>query len=122
MASSNLPPKILNDSAAGTRLFFDQYGTEPLQFTANDVAAAKGFFVKNGYDEDASTLLSTIVLKQAKLEGVPVMQMLQTIGTLEGSQISTLVSEILNNNRSPISTLGFRQPLDSDNKQRGVRA
>lgn len=122
MASSNLPPKLLNDSAAGTRLFFDQYGTEPLQFTANEVSAAKAFFVKKGYDEDASMMLSSIVLKQARLENVPVMQMLESIGSLESGQISTLVSEILNNNRTPISTLGFRQPIRADNKERGVRA
>lgn len=122
MASSNLPLKPINDSAAGTRLFFDQYGTVPLQFTSNEVTGAKSFFVKRGYDDDASTLLSTIILKQARIENVPVMQMLDSIGTLDSGQISTLVSEILNNNRKPISTLGFRQPLRADNKQRGVRA
>jgi len=122
MASSNLPPKILDDSAAGTRLFFDQYGTEPLQFTATDVDAAQSFFVRRGYDDDASVLLSTIVLKQAKLENVPIMQILQTLESLDSQQANNIIIEILNNNRTPISTLGFKQRLDSDNKKRGVRA
>ena len=37
MATTNLPPSVKEDSAAATKLFFDTYGQEPLEFAANDV-------------------------------------------------------------------------------------
>ena len=38
---TNLPaPVSSTDSGAKTKLFFDEYGQEPLEFNANDVEAA----------------------------------------------------------------------------------
>jgi hypothetical protein len=44
MATTNLPARIIQDSAAGTKLFFDNYGQEPLEFNATDVNATIAFF------------------------------------------------------------------------------
>ena len=40
---TNLPAKQLTDSAAKTKLFFDTYGTAPLEFNATEVDATIGF-------------------------------------------------------------------------------
>jgi len=40
----SLPIPAKQDSAAGTKLFFDRYGQSPLEFSANEVTAAIAFF------------------------------------------------------------------------------
>lgn len=106
--STNLPSPNVQDSAQSTKLFFDAYGQEPLQFSAADVEAAIGFFQSRGFDRDAAEITSMVILKQAKLDGLPVFKLLDTLGSLDNLEISALVGEILNNNRPSSSTLGFR--------------
>jgi len=120
--STNLPPKQLDDSAAGTKLFFDSYGKEPLQFPAADVNAAVNFFKKAGFDEDASQVTAITLLKQAKLEGISIFEVLDGLKNLQTLQISTLVGEILNNNRVPTSTLGFKVDVPQTSKLRNILA
>jgi hypothetical protein len=117
--STNLPPVEYQDSAAATKLFFDTYGQIPLEFSANEVEAAVGFFQSKGFDKDASVVTAASLLKQAKLDGTPVFKIIDTLKTLTGLQISALVGEILNNNRPATSTLGFR--LVAVNKESQIR-
>jgi len=112
MATTNLPSIIKEDSAAGTKLFFDNYGTTPLEFNANDVSASVAFFEKKGFDSDAALIVASVILKQAKLDGTPIFKILDTLSGLDSLALSRIVGEILNNNRTPTSTLGFRtQPV-----------
>lgn len=106
--ATNLPPKSLNDSAAATRLYFDSYGKVPLQFPSNDVDATINFFSKRGYEKEAASVTALTLLKQAKIDGVNIFSILDTLNTFDGVQLSALVSEILNNNRVPTSSLGFK--------------
>jgi len=108
MAITNLPVQGNTDSADGTKLFFDQYGKEPLEFSANEVSAAVGFFESNGFGKEAAQITASVILRQAKIDGVPVFTLLDSLKTLNGLQLSSLIGEILNNNRNPSSTLGFR--------------
>jgi len=122
--STNLPPPIIEDSAQATKLFFDSYGEAPLEFPANDVEATIGFFQSRGFDRDAAEITAMTVLKQAKLDEMPVYKLLDTLKTLEGTELSALIGEILNNNRPPTSLLGFRfeSAKDTDLKVRNVAA
>jgi hypothetical protein len=122
MATTNLPPKQINDSAAGTKLFFDSYGRDPLEFNANDVSSAIGFFESKGFASDAALVVSTVLLKQAKLDGTPVFKILDTLKDFNGLQLSQLVGEILNNNRTATSTLGFRATQFDSNQTRNISA
>ncbi len=108
MATTNLPPENIEDSAAGTKLFFDNYGEIALEFSANDVNSTVAFFQKRGFENDAALVVSTVILKQAKLDNIPVHQLLDTLGKAKELNLSQLVGEVLNNNRTPTSTLGFR--------------
>jgi len=119
---TNLPPKEIQDSAARTRLYFDQYGKEPLQYNAVDYDAAIGFFKLKGFDDSAASVVASALLKQAKLENMPITKVLDDITGLEQLQISALVAEILNNNRPSTSTLGYRTPVEDVSKQRNVSA
>lgn len=106
---TNLPLPEISDSAETSKVFFDTYGTPEIEFNAVDVDAAVGFFTSRGFENEAALVTASVILKQAKIDRMPVKELLDTLKTFEGIQLSALVAEILNNNRTPISTLGFRQ-------------
>jgi hypothetical protein len=123
MAFTNLPSVTIEDSAASTKLFFDLYGREPLQFNVNDAEATIGFFTNRGFDADAAIITASTLLKQAKLDNVPIFQLLDTLSGLTGVELNFLIAEILNNNRPSTSTLGFRnQTLVKTNQIRNIAA
>jgi hypothetical protein len=122
MATSNLPPKQIEDSAAGTKLFFDSYGEQPLEFNATEVDACVNFFKKKGFDDDAALVISSVLLRQAKIDETPIFKLLDTLTGFDNLDLSALVSEILNNNRIPTSTLGYKTPIVQSDISRNIAA
>lgn len=123
MANTNLPPVVADDSAAGTKLFFDTYGKLPLEFSANEVDASIAFFEGKGFDRSASVVIASAILKQAKLDELPVFKILDTLKGFDSVELSTLVAEILNNNRLSTSTLGFRlTSISKESQMRNIAA
>ena len=120
--ATNLPVQTIEDSAAGTRLYFDRYGEAPLEFAANDVAAAVTFFESLGFDKDAALVTGMTILRQAKIDGTPIYQILDTLKGFQAIQLSQLVGEILNNNRVSTSSLGFRVTNVISNQSRNIAA
>jgi len=51
---------------------------------------------------------AAVILKQAKIDSVNVFTLLDQLKKFNGMQINLLVGEILNNNRTNTSTLGFK--------------
>lgn len=120
---TNLPLPEVADSAESTKVFFDTYGTPDIEFNAIDVDSAVSFFTSRGFEKDAALITASVILKQAKIDGMPVRELLETLKTFEGIQLSALIAEILNNNRTPISTLGFRQrSIKPDQISRNISA
>ena len=105
---SNLPQKASSDNATKTLLYFNEYGQQGLEFKAEDVDATLGFLRGKGFAEQASIVTGIVLLKQAKLDGVPVYELLSSLEGLESLQLSSLVGNILNESRYPTSALGFR--------------
>jgi hypothetical protein len=122
MATTNLPSVSVEDSAAGTKLFFNNYGQETLEFNSNDVNSTVSFFEKKGFEKDAALVVSTVLLKQAKIDGTPIYTILQSLQQFDGLGLSQVVGEILNNNRTPTSTLGFRTPDVKVTQSRNIAA
>jgi hypothetical protein len=121
--TSNLPPVNKSDSAAGTKLFFDTYGNEPLEFLAAEVSAAISFFSSKGFDNIAATQTAAILLKQAKLDGISIFNILDKLSGFDTVKLNSLVAEILNNNRFPTSTLGFvTMSVEKQNQTRNIFA
>ncbi len=121
--ATQLPILPSQDSGAATKLFFDTYGQTPLEFNANEVSAAIGFFQSAGFDDDAAATTGAVLLKQAKLDAIPVYKLLDTLKKLNGVQLSALVGEILNNNRGTSSTLGFKVVnVEKQNQTRNIFA
>jgi hypothetical protein len=107
--TNNIPIPITNtDSAQPVKNFFNKYFVEPISFPAQDVDAVIGFFEKRNFDRIAAINISTILLQQARLDNVNIFQLLDTLKGLTELQLSNIVTEILNVNRSKISTLGFK--------------
>jgi len=121
--NTNLPSTVIEDSASATKLFFDEYGQAPLEFSASDVEAAIGFFQNQGFDRDAAEITAMVVLRQAKFENIPVFKLIDQLKGMDGIKLSALVGEILNNNRPSSSALGFKLGKVEDNlKTRNIAA
>ena len=97
-----------SDSSDKTRQFFQSYYDKKIEFTANEVDAVLQFFEKRGFDLSGSTSVSTIILEQAKRDGLKVFEVLDTLEGLDEVKLSALVTEILNVNREKISAVGYR--------------
>ena len=108
MSTINLPSITKTDSAASTKLFFDTYGKRPLEFGATEVTASIAFFSEKGFSEEAAVTTAMTILRQAKIDGVQVFEILDTLKELNGTQLSAVVAQILNKYRPNTSTLGYR--------------
>lgn len=104
----NLPPSSQTDSSDEVKSFFDKYFTHQITFPSNQIDAVLGFFLKNGFDEQAAKSTSIVLLNQARIDNVNPMQLVDTLKTLNGAQLSRVVTEILNLYREKTSSLGFK--------------
>ncbi len=104
----NLPPVTSSDTSDEVRSFFDKYFTHQITFPSNQIDAVLGFFLKNGFDEQAAKSTSIVLLNQARIDNVNPMQLVDTLKTLNGAQLSQVVTEILNLYREKTSSLGFK--------------
>ncbi len=119
---TNLPAETIEDSAAGTKLFFEKYGQPAFEYSPNEVQLAISFFTSRGFAEEASNLTAMFLLRQAKINGQPVSVFLDTLQGYGDINISRVVSEVLNNNRIPTSILGFRTEDVIPNQIRNIAA
>lgn len=122
MSATNLPAEIIEDSAAPTKLYFERYGEQALEFSANDVTLAVSFFESAGFDSDAASTVAMVILRQAKIDGEPIARILDTMKNFPAVSLSQLVGEVLNNNRVPTSILGFRTTDVKPNQIRNIAA
>lgn len=96
------------DSSAEVKEFFDKYFVDPISYSATQVDSVVGFFLKRGFDQSSATGVSTVLLQQAKIDDVNVFTLLDTLKGLTEVEISGLVGEIVNYNRSKVSVIGFK--------------
>jgi len=104
------------DSTSEVKEFYNKYYTEKISYSANQVDSVVGFFLKRGFDESSATGIATVLLQQSKIDDVNVFTLLDTLKGLTDVQISGLVGEIVNYNRSKVSVIGFKT-TDSVEKQ-----
>lgn len=123
MAQTNLPVTPAKKGSDGdVKNFFNQYFTEKLSFPSNDVDAVIGFFESRDFERTAAISVATALLEQAKIDDVKVFKLLDTLKGLDNVQLSVVVGEVLNFNRSKTSTLGFKRDSNvSKLEQRNVK-
>jgi hypothetical protein len=96
---------------------------EPFQFNANDYDATVGFFVKRGFDRQPAEETAYVILQQAKIDSVPVTQILDVLTDATPVQLSELITVVLNANRYKTSRLGVRNTRTSkDTVSRNIKA
>mgnify|MGYP003335478345 CR=1 FL=1 len=108
------------DSGEEVKEFYNKYFTKPITFSANKVDSVVGFFTKRGFDETSATSVATVLLEQSSIDDVNVYTLLDTLKGLEDIQISSLVAEILNYNRSKASTLGYKVTTEPRKETRNI--
>ena len=94
-----------------------------LEFNASEYDAVVGFFEGKDYDRQAAESLAYIILRQAKIDNVPVFEILQSLSKVAPVTLSQLVTEILNSNRYKTSVLGLRNERTTlDHITRNIKA
>ena len=103
-------PKVTtsNDNADQVKNFFDRYFQHQVTFPSNQIDAVLGYFLKRGFQEEAAKSTSIVLLNQARIDNIPVFQLLDTLKGLTDVQLSQVVTEVLNIYREKSSALGFK--------------
>jgi|TARA_Y200000002_G_scaffold114184_1_gene93501 hypothetical protein len=120
MVQLNIPQKPDTGSGDKVKRYFNTYYGYQLEFPSNDVDAVIGFLINKGFDTVAAQSTGSVLLQQAKIDGIKVFELLDTLKSLDKLQLSYTVAQVLNFNRQKTSTLGFRventdTPLEARN-------
>lgn len=103
------------------RRFFDRYYTNPIAYSSDEVDAVIGFFQKRGFDETAAINTAVVLLQQSKIDGLKVFELLDTLKGTSDVQLSNIVAQILNLNRSKSSALGYNvEQIGTKLEQRNI--
>ena len=113
MINSSLPTPVQTNDKRVTA-FFDKYFTEKLSFPSNEVDAVVAFFEKRGFEKEAAISSGAILMQQAKIDGIKVFVLLDTLKGFDEIKLSAVVAEVLNYNRLNTSVLGFRNSTSVD--------
>ena len=107
---SSLPiPNISKRSDKGVQLFFDTYYNTQINLLDNELSVVISFFEEAGFEKTAAVAVGTVLLRQAKNENIKIFELIDTLKTLDGTKLSSVVAEILNYNRKRTSVVGFRK-------------
>jgi len=105
---TNLPQKNKDSLQKTIKNLTETQYIEPFEFNANDYDATVGFFVKRNFDRQPAEEIAYVILQQAKVDGVPVTQILDILTRAELAQLNELLTIVLNANRYKSSSLGVR--------------
>lgn len=101
--------------------FFNTAINQQIPYNSNEVDAVVGFFKKRGFEEVAAINTAVILLQQAVLDDIPAFKLLDTLKGVSEVELSNVVAQILNFNRSKCSTIGFRvKPKEDLFDQRNI--
>ena len=103
---NNLPQEKITDSSQSTIQVFDAYRSAPLSIDGSVFDVMIGFFESRGFGSDSAKSISYIIIKQATIDKLNPIQILESLKGMDSVQISDLVMEILNYNRFKTSSLG----------------
>ena len=112
--STNLPLPQVTGTTIEVKEFFDKYYTTKVSFPSNQIDAVIGFFTKNGFDKQSARSTGIVLLNQARVDGVNVFELLDSLTALTQVQLSQVVAQILNSYREKTSLLGYRIAQTTD--------
>jgi len=112
MVTGNLP--LSQSNATDVKVVFDNYFTKQVSFPAAEIDATVAFFVKRGFDTSSANSTSIILLNQARIENVSVFSLLDKLKGLTDTQLSQVITQVLNSYREKTSLLGYRTAITTD--------
>jgi hypothetical protein len=104
---NNIPKKIIANSANSTKTALANFYENDLPMNDADYTAMLGFFESRGFSPESSATITYIMFLQAKIDGYNPFDVLSTVKNLSGTELTALVTEILNFNRFKSSFLGL---------------
>ena len=108
---TNLPPKEKDNLDKTIDKLTTSTYEENYQFNAGEYDAAVAFFVKRGFQRTAAESTAYVILSQAKIDSIRPQEILDKLTYASESQLSELITIVLNANRYKSSRLGVRQTL-----------
>lgn len=105
---SNLPttPPPSGNSVNNVVNTFNSYYEFPIQLDASTFNAILGFFENKGFDKTSAQSITTIMMTQSIQDNINPMTIIDSLGGLNGADLSDLATQILNYNRFKSSYLG----------------
>ena len=105
---TNLPQKNKDTLDKTIDALTNTQYTEKFEFNQNDLDATIGFFVRSGFDRQPAEETAYVILQQAKIDSVPSQQIIDSLTKATPTQLSELLTVVLNANRYKSSRVGVR--------------
>ncbi len=94
-------------STEPTPEYYKNFFETDISYNPEEIDATIGYFLKRGFDKVAAINTASVLLQQAKIDNLNVQQLLDTLSGVSDVQLSVIVAQILNINRSKTSAIGF---------------
>lgn len=120
--TSSLPNSSKKDNANDTSKLLNRYYNQEIYYTPSEVDAVVGYFQKRGFDQIAAVNTAALILQQSGIDKIPVFELIDTLKGISDVQISNIIAQILNLNRSSCSTIGYRINTSELYEQRNIIA
>ena len=122
MIYSNLPsPSSVESSSDFTNKALNQYHDLSVQLNHDVTTAMTGMLESRGFSIDSAEMIAITIMVQAKRDGYNPMTVFESIKKLNETDLSQIISEILNYNRLKTSVLGSVQKITTvDNVKRNI--
>jgi len=88
--------------------YFNNFYNLEISYNPGEVDAVIGYFLKRGFGQVSAINTASVLLQQAKIDNLNVQQLIDTLKGVTDVQLSLIVAQILNFNRTKTSVLGFR--------------
>lgn len=113
-------PTTATDQSNNTNRLVNRYYNQEVYYTASEVNAVVGYFEKRGFDQVAAVNTAALILQAAGQERTPVFELIDTLKGIDDVQLSNVIAQILNLNRSSCSSVGYRISSNELYEQRNI--
>ncbi len=118
--TSSLPNEKKIDRANDTTKLLNRQYNQEIYYTPSEVDAVIGYFQKRGFEQVAAVNTAALILQQAGVDKIPVFELIDTLKGINDVQLSNVIAQILNLNRSACSTIGYKITTPDLTEQRNI--
>ena len=109
--NTNLPIEPIQsvDNTKKTLRIFGDYFNNQVQINSEEYDAVIGFFKSKDYTDESAETLSYVICRQARIDNISAMTVLDQLSSTDPQELSDIVAEILNLYRFKSSLVGKKQ-------------